>query len=101
MRKDNFALVTKSKFMFIKKVIFFASLVLACFHLSAQMPAGGTAGNGKAPAIGHIYGKLVDSTGKSVGDASVVILQSKFDPATKKKKDVLVKGASSKANGEF
>lgn len=87
--------------MFIKKIIFFASLILVCCNLSAQMPGGGMPGNGKPPSIGHIFGKLTDSTGKPLSDASVILLQSTFDTTTKKRKEILLKGMSTKANGEF
>ncbi|MBS1918188.1 MAG: TonB-dependent receptor [Bacteroidetes bacterium] len=82
-------------------------LLLAIFFLSknivfAQPPAMG--GNGKmqaSPAIGHIYGKIIDSTGKGISDVSVLLLQNRFDTASQKRKDVLVKGVTTKANGEF
>jgi len=82
-------------------------LLLAAIGLyvsvSAQMP-GMAPGNGKgqsAPNIGHIYGKLVDSAGKPVSDASVILLQGKFDTASKKMKEVLLKGLTTKSGGEF
>ena len=57
---------------------------------------------GKAPAnIGHLYGKVVDSTGKAIAEASVLILESKLNPDTKKTKDVLLKGMTTKGNGDF
>jgi hypothetical protein len=30
------------------------------------------------------YGKLVDSTGKAIGDASVILLQNKYDSTLKR-----------------
>lgn len=71
---------------------------------SAQAPAGGMPPGGQrmqAPRIGHIYGKLVDSLNKPVSDASVILMHSVFDTATKKAKDVLLKGIATKSNGEF
>ncbi len=66
------------------------------------MPGGMPGGAQRAmPAIGRIYGKLVDSTGKGIGDASILLLQSKFDSVTKKNKDVLLKGITTQANGDF
>lgn len=82
-----------------KKVLQLAAILILSLRLSAQMPGNGT--GQKIPAIGHIYGKLVDSTGKSVGNASVVLLQTHFDTTTKKRKDVLLKGVAAKSNGEF
>ncbi|MBD0352312.1 MAG: hypothetical protein ICV65_14270, partial [Flavisolibacter sp.] len=62
-----------------KKVLFSLGIIFSTLLLSAQAP-GGMPGNGAqrqaAPSIGHIYGKLVDSTGKGIGDASVLLLQS-------------------------
>ncbi len=77
--------------------------MLISFRLSAQMPGGGAAGNkqGKAPAIGHLYGKVIDSAGKPVAQASVVLLQSKVDSSSKKKKPILLKGGTTDNNGDF
>jgi outer membrane receptor protein involved in Fe transport len=87
-----------------KKILLIAGLLIANLSLFAQFP-GGMPPNGGAvraiPNIGHIYGKLVDSTGKSISDASVILLQTKFDTTTKKRKEVLLKGAATKGNGEF
>ncbi len=44
---------------------------------------------------------FLTSTGKAVSDASVMILQSKFDNTTKKTKEVLLKGKATESNGEF
>lgn len=78
-------------------------IMLISFRLSAQMPGGGAAGNkqGKAPAIGHLYGKVIDSAGKPVAQASVVLLQSKVDSSSKKKKFILLKGGTTDNNGDF
>lgn len=69
----------------------------------AQFPGASAAGKGNAQAmnIGHIYGKLVDSLGKPISEASVILLQTKFDSVSKKKKELLFKGVTTKANGEF
>ena len=76
--------------------------VVISLNLAAQMP-GAAMGNKNAQQMnmGHVFGKIVDSAGKGINDASVVLLQSKFDTATKKAKEVLLKGAATKANGEF
>ena len=86
------------------KKLFTAILItFTSLQLSAQYPGGGQAGNaqGKATAIGHIYGKVVDSTDKPIAQASVVLLQSKFDSTTKKKKEILLKGGTTDKNGDF
>lgn len=51
--------------------------------------------------IGHVYGKVVDSTGKGISDVSVVITRSAYDSVSKKKKDLPVKAFITKASGEF
>lgn len=90
-----------------KKILLLTALLISAFNLFAQPPAGMPGGTGagrpgiSAPSIGHIYGKLVDSIGKAISDASVMILQSKFDNKTKKTKEVLLKGKATKSNGEF
>jgi ferric enterobactin receptor len=65
----------------------------------AQAP-GGKAG-APPPSIGRAYGKVTDSTGLPVGQASALVLKSTVDPVTKKKKLTLLKGMDTKANGEF
>lgn len=69
----------------------------------AQFPGAPAAGKGNAQAmnIGHVYGKIVDSLGKPISEASVILLQTKFDTVSKKKKEILFKGLTTKANGEF
>ncbi len=76
--------------------------LLICNQLFSQgpggFPGGGAPGGGNN---GHVYGKITDSSGRPLADASVVLLQSHLDPATKKTKEVLLKGLVTKNNGEF
>ena len=77
---------------------FFASMA------TAQAPGGkpgAGAKPGAPPAIGRAYGKVTDSTGQPIAQASAILLKSVTDTATKKKKLVLVKGMETKTNGEF
>lgn len=70
----------------------------------AQQPAPAPQGMNKRmqpPSIGHIYGKVVDASGKAISDASVIALQSRFDTVSKKNKDILVKGTVTAKNGDF
>ncbi|HVI44063.1 MAG TPA: TonB-dependent receptor [Chitinophaga sp.] len=86
-----------------QKIYLLLALFMLALHVQAQPPAG-KGGGGKAPAmsnIGHVYGKVLDADNKPVNYASVIILQGRMDTATKKMKDVLVKGVLTKANGEF
>lgn len=82
-----------------KKLLFTLTALYVALSVTAQAPMG--MGKGQVPSIGRIYGKLVDSTGRGIRDASVVLLQSKMDTATKKMKQVLLKGVSSQGNGDF
>lgn len=80
-----------------------AALLLICTITTIAQAPGGAPGKAMQapPSIGHVYGKLVDSLGKAVGEASVVLLQNRFDTASKKQKEVLLKAEVTKANGEF
>ncbi len=87
-----------------KQFLISATIIISSFQLSAQAPQGGMPQNRAGmsiPAIGRIYGKLVDSTGKPVSEASVILLNGKYDSTTKKIKEVLIKGGVTSANGEF
>ncbi|HEX5654426.1 MAG TPA: TonB-dependent receptor family protein, partial [Chitinophagaceae bacterium] len=77
--------------------------VLLAFMTIAQPPAGaGNRGNGGQMPTGRFYGKVVDSkTGKPIEYASVQLLQNKMDTVTKKRKETVVAGMLTKANGDF
>ncbi len=85
-----------------KSLITGIAICLLGISTQAQMPSG-TSGRPMqaSPSIGHLYGKIIDSTGKGVSSASVILLESQFDSTTKKKKDILLKSDISQANGEF
>lgn len=88
-----------------RKLFFALSLVFVSLISFAQ-PAGMGGGNrgaggGQIPT-GRFYGKVIDSkSGKPIEYASVTLLQNKMDTATKKRKEVIVAGMLTKANGEF
>lgn len=71
----------------------------------AQFPGGGggrPGGGGGMQNIGHFYGRIIDAkTNKGVEAASVQLIQTKMDPATKKPKDTLVGGMLTRNNGDF
>ncbi|MEJ0101120.1 MAG: outer membrane beta-barrel family protein [Bacteroidota bacterium] len=51
---------------------------------------------------GRFYGKIVDSlTNKPIELVSVQLVQSRFDSVTKSRKDIVISGMLTKANGEF
>jgi outer membrane receptor protein involved in Fe transport len=86
-----------------KNFVFVFAILISSFSLSAQMPmmGGGARGGQAPPSIGRVYGKLTDSTGKGIGDASVLMLHTVFDSSSKKNKEVLLKGVTTQANGDF
>jgi len=81
------------------KCLFVPFLLFVTTNLFAQIPAGGGAQNMNG---GHFYGRVVDNGGeKGIEDASVQLLQTKMDTATKKRKDVVVAGMLTDKKGEF
>ncbi|MEO6723309.1 MAG: outer membrane beta-barrel protein [Ferruginibacter sp.] len=77
-------------------------LLVATGNTFAQMPGGAPGGaRTAAPNMGHVYGKIIDADGKGISDASVMLMQKRFDTATKKMKEVLLKGLITKNNGSF
>jgi outer membrane receptor protein involved in Fe transport len=89
--------------MNMKKIVLATAALIISFQIFAQFPGAGANGKGNQapPSIGHVYGKLIDSLGKPIDQASVVILQNKYDSVSKKKKDVLLKGLTTDNKGEF
>ncbi len=86
-----------------KFLVLIAGIVITA-NLYAQVPQGtsGMNSNMQAPKnIGHVYGKLIDEEGKPVNGASVLMMETKMDTATKKMKQVLVKASITQSNGDF
>ena len=85
--------------------VFILFLSLISVAVQAQNPAGGrpaTGGNAQNMNIGRFYGRIMDAnTNKSVQSASVQLIQSKVDSATKQKKEVVLSGQLTKGNGDF
>jgi len=76
-----------------KRITIFVLSIFSGLVSMAQFPTGGAGGRGQsAPNIGHIYGKIVDSAGKPVSDATVILLQNKFDSVSKKRKRCFAQG---------
>ena len=70
-----------------KKLFFLTALTLITLSLTAQMPGMGNGKNAQAPPnMGHVYGKIVDTSGNPLSDVSVMLLQNKFDTVSKKEK---------------
>ncbi|HMU47003.1 MAG TPA: TonB-dependent receptor [Chitinophagaceae bacterium] len=59
-------------------------------------------GGGRTQMTGSMYGKLIEAkSSKPIEYASVQLIQSKYDSATKKRKDVNIAGMLSESNGDF
>ena len=86
-----------------KKLLSLIITATISLHVLAQMPGAPAMGNKNTAQMnmGHVFGKIVDSTGKPISDVSVYLLQNKFDSSTKKMKEVLLKGITTKTSGEF
>ncbi len=83
--------------------IFLLSLAFLIGKVHAQIPGIRLGeGNTQLINIGRLYGKIVDAkTGKPVDAVSVQLVQNKFDSISRTRKDVIVNGQLTKANGEF
>ena len=86
------------------KLVLALLLNLSCLCVFAQNPMmqrPGAAGNGQQ-MTGRMYGKVVEAqSGKPIEAASVQLVQSRFDTVTKQRKQVIISGMLTKANGEF
>ncbi|HEX7845259.1 MAG TPA: TonB-dependent receptor [Chitinophagaceae bacterium] len=84
-----------------RKLILALSLVLLSFIAFSQPGGGGNRGGGQMPA-GRFYGKVVEAkSGKPIEYASVQLIQTRMDTVTKTRKEVVVAGMLTKANGDF
>lgn len=73
--------------------------VLAALTTMAQMPGNRPAGG--AQMTGRFYGKVVDAANKGIEAASVTLVTSRMDSATRTQKEIVVTGMLTAANGEF
>ena len=87
------------------KFLMTCTLVLSLSFTYAQMPGAGAGRSqmgGQNMNLGHFYGKILDTiTNKPLEAVSVLLIQNKFDSATKKRKDVVVAGMLTNKKGEF
>ena len=85
-----------------RKFLFTATALLVSVILFAQPPGGGNRGGMAQQLNGAFYGKVLDSiTGKPIEAASIQLIQNKFDTVTKKRKEVIIGGMLTRANGQF
>jgi outer membrane receptor protein involved in Fe transport len=81
----------------------FLSLILLSLGATAQTrPAGATgAAAGRAMPNGRFYGRVVDPANKGVEASSVVLVTMRMDTVTKQRKEAIVGGQLTAANGDF
>lgn len=86
-----------------KKICLLFAIFIYTVNAMAQMPGGmpGKMNGNGGGNMGHVYGKLTDADGKPVSGASVMLMRKRMDSASKKMKQVLLKGMITKANGDF
>lgn len=82
-----------------KKQFILACFLIAGYTVAAQAPPRQR--DNLSPTEGRMFGKLVDSAGKGIGNGAVSILQHLFDSATGKPKDILLQGGATQNNGDF
>ncbi len=86
------------------KVFIISALFFFSTFLLAAQPPGGMGGNrGSGQQItGRLYGKIVEATtGKAVEYASVQLLQNRMDTVSKQRKEIVIGGMLTQANGDF
>ena len=84
-----------------KKIFLLIAISIFSINLFAQMPQGTPAGMQAPKNIGRVYGKLLDENDKPLSGASVLLMENRMDTATKKMKQVLLKGVITENNGDF
>ena len=83
-----------------RKILTAVVLGFLSLPVLAQFPSGQMRGNGQPPA-GRFYGKVVDAANKGIEAASVTLVTTKMDSATKKPKEVIVGGMLTSSTGDF
>lgn len=69
---------------------------------TAQMPGAPTnRPAGAQQMTGRLYGRVVDAANKGIEAASVTLVTERMDSATKQRKEVIVGGMLTTANGDF
>lgn len=82
------------------KIIAIVTGLLFSLSVFAQMP-GSNAARGGQQMTGRFYGRIVDASNKGIEAASIVLVQNKVDTITKQRKEVVVGGMLTQANGDF
>ena len=84
-----------------KMALTLAMGMIIMLSATAQFPGTGGKPGQQPPSMGRISGKITDTSGAALNDVSVLLLQKKYDTVTKKSKEILLSGVTTKNNGEF
>src|SRR5439155_23857992 len=86
-----------------KRVTLLSILFFCCVQAQviAQRPGGASGRAGGQQPTGRFYGKVVDAANKGIDAATVTLVQQRMDTVTKQRKEVIVGGMLTGANGEF
>ncbi len=88
----------------IRKTLFVLALLAGTLtYAHPPMQGGGNRGaGGRQMNVGRMYGRIIDAaSNKGIEAASVQLIGSKMDPATKQRKDTMVTGMLTDRRGEF
>ena len=83
-----------------RKILSLLLFAFLAFQGVAQAPAGQGRGGGTLPT-GRFYGKVVDGSNKGIEAASVTLVASKPDSATKQVKETIIGGMLTSKMGDF
>lgn len=80
---------------------FFAFFLLSLATVAQNRPAGSGGGRMGNVPNGRFYGRVVDAANKGVEAASVVLVTQRYDSVSKQRKEAVVGGQLTAANGDF
>ncbi|MFT3701625.1 MAG: TonB-dependent receptor [Agriterribacter sp.] len=84
------------------KLFLLSFFLIGCITLNAQNPMPGRQGGQGQMSVGRFYGKIVDAANnKGIDAVSVQLIQSKFDSASGKQKDISIAGQLTTSKGNF
>src|SRR5829696_1302760 len=87
--------------MYMEKIFTLFCTVRCTIIVSAQNPMNRAGMTGGQMPTGRFYGKVVDASNKGIEAASVTLVTSRMDTATKKMKETVVGGMLSSKSGDF
>lgn len=83
-----------------KKIGTIIAAIIVMVNLKAQPPQGAMPKMGGSNT-GRVYGKVTDANGKAISEATVLLMQQKFDSVSQKNKEVLFRNFITGNNGDF